>query len=67
MRFIKILAYIFVIIGAINWGLVGFFNFDLVSAMFGDMTLLSRIVYGIVGVSGLIYLFTSYRDLGDNY
>ena len=67
MRFIKILAYIFVIIGAINWGLVGFFNFDLVSAMFGDMTLLSRIVYGIVGVGGLIYLFTSYRDLGDNY
>lgn len=41
------------IIGAINWGLIGFFQFDLVAFLFGEMTLFSRIVYGIVGISGL--------------
>lgn len=41
------------IIGAINWGLIGFFRFDLVAFLFGEMTLFSRIVYGIVGLSGL--------------
>lgn len=42
-----------VIIGAINWGLIGFFKFDLVAFLFGQMTWLSRIVYAIVGISGL--------------
>ena len=44
MYALKIIAYILVIIGAINWGLIGFFGFDLVAAIFGEMTLLSRIV-----------------------
>ena len=38
------------IIGAINWGLIGFFNFNLVSFLFGSMTWLSRIIYAIVGI-----------------
>ncbi len=42
-----------VIIGAINWGLIGLFRFDLVSFLFGNMSWLSRIVYGIVGIGGL--------------
>lgn len=46
-----------VIIGAINWGLIGLFRFDLVSFLFGDMSWISRIVYGIVGIGGL-YLFS---------
>lgn len=41
------------IIGAINWGLIGLFNFNLVEAIFGDMTLLSRIIYILVGVAGV--------------
>lgn len=46
-----------VIIGGINWGLIGFFQFDLVAAIFGGQTsALSRIVYGIVGLSGLYSL-----------
>lgn len=45
-----------VIIGAINWGLIGFFGFDLISWLFGSMTLLSRIVYGAVGICGLYML-----------
>ncbi|MCI9531045.1 MAG: DUF378 domain-containing protein [Lachnospiraceae bacterium] len=46
-----------VIIGAINWGLIGLFRFDLVSFLFGSMSWLSRIIYGIVGIGGL-YLFS---------
>lgn len=42
-----------VIIGAVNWGLIGFFDFDLVSTLFGQMSLLSRIVYAAVGIGGL--------------
>lgn len=41
------------IIGAINWGLIGFFNFNLVAFIFGNMSLLSRIVYALVGLAGL--------------
>ena len=42
-----------VIIGAVNWGLIGFFRFDLVAFLFGEMSWLSRIIYALVGVSGL--------------
>jgi uncharacterized protein len=41
------------IVGGLNWGLVGLFGFDLVAALFGEMTLLSRVVYALVGVSAL--------------
>ena len=41
-----------VIIGAINWGLIGFLQFDLVRVLFGDMSLLSRIIYAAVGIWG---------------
>lgn len=51
------------IIGAINWGLIGFFRFDLVAFLFGDMSWLSRIVYAIVGLSGL-YLLSLYGRIG---
>ena len=43
----------FVVIGAINWGLIGFFDFDLVSSLFGQMSMLTRIIYAIVGIGGL--------------
>lgn len=57
-----------VIIGAINWGLIGFFKFDLVAFLFGQMTWLSRIVYAIVGISGLytISLLAEYALLAEN-
>ncbi|MCR5791779.1 MAG: DUF378 domain-containing protein [Lachnospiraceae bacterium] len=53
MKTIDYIALLFVIIGAINWGLIGFFGFDLVRVLFGDMSILSRIIYGIVGICGL--------------
>ena len=49
-------ALVIVIIGAINWALIGFFRFNLVTYLLGDMTLLSRIIYGIVGICGLYLL-----------
>lgn len=45
-----------VIIGAVNWGLIGFFRFDLVRMIFGNMTGFSRIIYALVGLSGLYAL-----------
>ncbi len=45
------------LIGALNWGLVGFFNFDLVAWLFGPMTILSRLIYAVIGVAALIWLF----------
>lgn len=53
MRVIDKIALVLIIIGAINWGLIGFFNFDLVATIFGDMSVVSRIVYALVGISGL--------------
>ncbi|MBQ8188584.1 MAG: DUF378 domain-containing protein [Lachnospiraceae bacterium] len=54
-----------VIIGAINWGLIGFFNFDLVAMVFGNMSWISRIIYALVGLGGL-YLISFYNNLGSN-
>ncbi len=51
------------ILGALNWGLIGFFNFNLVAWLFGSESWLSRIVYGLVGLCGL-YLITFYGQLG---
>jgi len=59
-NFLKYFSYAMVIIGAINWGLVGFFDFDLVAYLFGEMTTMSRIVYDIVGISAIISLITCY-------
>ena len=53
MKVIDTIALILVIIGAINWGLVGIFNFNLVDAIFGVMSIISRIIYALVGISGL--------------
>ena len=47
---------IFSIIGAINWGLIGFFDFNLVTALFQEDSAIVRIIYGIVGICGLINL-----------
>ena len=52
-----------VIIGAINWGLIGFFNFNLVAMIFGDTTWISRIIYALVGLGGL-YLISFYARTG---
>ena len=57
-----------VIIGAINWGLIGFFRFDLVAFLFGDMSWLTRIIYALVGIRGLylLSLFGRIRSVGES-
>ena len=61
MNILKYGAYALVIIGALNWGLVGLFGFDLVAAVFGDMTILSRIIYSLVGISAVITALTMHH------
>jgi len=51
---LAVIALALLIIGGLNWGLVGLFQFDLVAALFGEMSVLSRIVYVLVGVSAII-------------
>ena len=53
MKVIDKIALVLIIIGAINWGLIGLFRFNLVELIFGDMTVLARIIYTLVGISGL--------------
>ncbi len=53
MRAINLVTLALVIVGGLNWGLVGLLNFDLVAALFGEMSSLSRIVYVLVGLSAL--------------
>lgn len=53
MKVIDKIALVLIIIGAINWGLIGLFGFDLVATIFGEMSVISRIIYGLVGLYGL--------------
>ena len=52
------IAMALLIVGGINWGLVGLFNVDLVATLFGEMSLVSRIVYAVVGLSALYTIYT---------
>jgi len=55
MNWLDWVAFILVIVGALNWGLVGFFSWDLVAAIFGDMSTASRVIYDLVGL-GAVYM-----------
>lgn len=56
MKALDYTVLILVIIGAINWGLIGFFGLDLVAFLFGSMSIISRIVYAVIGICGLYAL-----------
>lgn len=67
MMILDLIAFILVLIGAINWGLIGFFEFDLIAALFGNMTTFSRIIYGLVGLAGLYSIsFFAKKQYSDN-
>lgn len=66
MKTLDIIAFSLVIIGALNWGLVGLFAFDLVAAIFGEMSAFSRIIYALVGLAGVYGLF-AWRSFGSRY
>ncbi|UWQ06190.1 DUF378 domain-containing protein [Aliiroseovarius crassostreae] len=63
MTYTHLITLILVCIGGVNWGLVGLANFDLVAALLGDMSILSRIVYLLVGVSAAYQLVGASRCL----
>lgn len=63
---IDYLALILLIVGGLNWGLVGIFNFDLVAAIFGQMSLLSRTVYSVVGLSAAYVAMTIFSANSTN-
>lgn len=53
---------VLIVVGGLNWGLVGLFKFDLVATIFGDMSALSRVVYALVGLSA-VYVVLSLGQL----
>lgn len=61
MRTLSIITLILMVIGAINWGLVGLFGFNLVDTLFGTMSTLSRIIYVLVGLAGLFGISMLYK------
>ena len=63
MQIIQKIALVFTIIGAVNWGLIGLFDFNLVNMIFGGMEMLEKIVYIIVGVCGLINIGILFTEL----
>jgi hypothetical protein len=56
MRAINTVTLLLLIIGGLNWGLVGLFGFDLVATIFGEMSVVSRIVYVLVGISAIVQI-----------
>lgn len=64
MKFINILTLILLIVGGLNWGLVGLFSFDLVAAIFGAGSALARIVYTLVGLSAAWQIIPLFSSMG---
>ena len=54
MKYLHIVAYLLVIVGALNWGLVGLFNYNLVNMLLGSMPMLEKLVYILVGISAVV-------------
>jgi uncharacterized membrane protein YuzA (DUF378 family) len=65
MRIVNQLTLFLVIVGGLNWGLIGLFGFDLVAALFGEMSALSRLVYVLVGASALWQLIPLLKSFSD--
>lgn len=65
MKIVNYIALIIGIIGALNWGLIGLFDANLVTMLFGVDTMLTRIVYCLVGISGL-YMLSFFPKMNDH-
>lgn len=62
MKNSHIFAFLLVVVGALNWGLIAFFNFNVVSVIFGAGTMLERVVYALIGLSALYVALTHKKD-----
>ncbi len=65
MQTLQKICLLLTIIGAINWGLIGIFDFNLVDTIFGTGAMLSRIIYSLVGIAGLINIYLLFYDFKD--
>jgi len=65
MATLQKVALVLTIIGALNWGLIGLFDFNLVSALFGDENVMTRIIYVLVGLAGIINVGLLFEDFED--
>ncbi len=65
MQTLQKICLLLTIIGAINWGLIGIFDFNLVDTIFGTGATLSRIIYSLVGIAGLINIYLLFYDFKD--
>ena len=66
MQLLKKIALFLIIVGAINWGLIGLFDFNLVETLFGIDSILTKIVYILVGISGIISITILFDDFDDH-
>ena len=65
MNIVQKAALVLTVIGALNWGLIGLFNFDLVASIFGSMTIVTRTIYTLVGIAGLVNIMLFFVDLDE--
>ena len=65
MNIVQKAALVLTVIGALNWGLIGLFNFDLVASIFGSMTIVTRTIYTLVGIAGLINVMLFFVNLDE--
>lgn len=54
------LVFILLVIGGLNWGLIGFFGYDVIAAILGDMTTIAKVFYALIGLAALYELFTKW-------
>ena len=62
MQIIQKIALVLIIIGAVNWGLVGLFDYNLVDSLFGVGSMISKIIYILVGIAGIIDISLLFND-----
>lgn len=65
MNIVQKTALVLTVVGALNWGMIGLFNFDLVATLFGSMTLVTRTIYTLVGIAGLINIMLFFVNLDE--
>mgnify|MGYP004555966075 FL=1 len=63
MKTLQRIALVLTIVGALNWGLIGFFDFNLVTSLFGDTNnIIPRIIYSIIAIAGVINIGLFFED-----
>lgn len=65
MNIVQKTALVLTVVGALNWGMIGLFNFDLVATLFGSMTIITRTIYTLVGIAGLINIMLFFVNLDE--